>query len=127
MRAFTTIVPSDLRADWRWLAAATAAVMLLVEIPYLVAHAQIARGLVFVGMFWSPHDFAQYAAAMREGAASASWLVHDHLSGEPHAPALMYTFYVALGKASVMLGMQPEATFATSRRRGVRQAGPGAS
>jgi hypothetical protein len=74
------------------------------EVPYLLAYSQAAEGHVFVGMLWTPQDFAQYGAAMREGAASTSWLVHDHLSGEPHEPVLMYALYVALGKLAGGLG-----------------------
>ena len=42
--------PPNLRADWRWLVAATSLAVALVEIPHLVAYSQVARGLVFVGL-----------------------------------------------------------------------------
>lgn len=95
---------SDGGAEWRWAAAITIAILVLVEVPYLVAYAQAARGYVFVGMFWSPHDVAQYGAAMHEGAAGA-WLIHDHFSHEPHPRAFMYALYVALGKVAAALGL----------------------
>jgi 6-phospho-beta-glucosidase len=62
-------------------------------------------------MLWSPHDFSQYAAAMREGAAAASWLIHDHLTGEPHAPAFMYPLYVGLGKLAGLLHLDAQAVY----------------
>jgi len=70
-------VPGLVWAQVRWLALVTLATILLVEIPYLLAYARSDRGVFFTGMLWSPHDFSQYAAAMREGAATAPWLIHD--------------------------------------------------
>jgi len=89
----------------------TLATLLLVEIPYLLAYSQEARGFAFTGMLWSPHDFSQYAAAMREGAATASWLIHDHLTAEPHAPAFMYPLYVGLGKLAGLLRLDVQAVY----------------
>lgn len=106
-RAFACLVS----AEWRWVILVTLASLLLIEIPYLFAYSQVFRGRAFVGMLWAPDDFAQYSAAMREGAASASWLIHDHLTSEPHAPALMYTFYVALGKLAGVLGVEFQLAF----------------
>ncbi|MGQ9677021.1 MAG: hypothetical protein ACUVX1_15275 [Chloroflexota bacterium] len=91
--------------EWRWLAMVVAATLLAVEVPYLLTQVQAARGVVFTGMFWSPHDLAQFLAAMREGAAGSLWLIHDHLTGEPHSPALMYVPYVALGKLAGAIGL----------------------
>jgi hypothetical protein len=90
-------------AAWRWPLIVSLAITLLVEIPHQIALAQAGRDLAFVGMFWSAHDVSQYLAAMREGAAGA-WLIEDHLSGEPHAPALMYGLYVLTGKLTALLG-----------------------
>ena len=80
------------------------------QIPYAIAHLQLPEHLVCVGM-WAPHDFAQHGAAMREGAASSSWLIHDYLTGEPHSPVLMYTFYVALGKLAGAMGVDFQAAY----------------
>jgi hypothetical protein len=97
-------------AAWRWPLIVSLAIVLMVEIPHQIALAQAGRGTTFVGMFWSAHDVSQYLAAMREGAAGA-WLVKDHLSGEPHAPALMYGLYVLLGKLTALLGADFERMF----------------
>src|SRR6266508_5415086 len=106
-RAFACLVS----AEWRWLILVTLVSLLLIEIPYLFAYSQVFRGRAFVGMLWAPDDFAQYSAAMREGAAGPSWLIHDHLTGEPHDPALMYTLYVALGKLAGALGIEFQLAF----------------
>lgn len=100
-----------MRDEVRWLAAVTALTMLVVELPYAIAYAQVTRGIVFTGMLWSPHDFAQYAAAMREGAASSSWLIHDHLTAEPHEPVFMYPLYVGLGKLAGLLRLHLQAAY----------------
>ena len=104
----TTVLPgfegrSRGLAGWRWPLIVSLAITLLVEIPHQIALAQAGRDLAFVGMFWSAHDVSQYLAAMREGAAGA-WLIENHLSGEPHAPALMYGLYVLIGKLTALLG-----------------------
>jgi len=97
--------------ETRWLGVVTLATLLLIEIPYLVAYLQEARAFIFTGMLWSSHDFSQYAAAMREGAATASWLIHDHLTAEPHAPAFMYPLYVGLGKLAGLLHLDLQAVY----------------
>jgi len=81
-----------------WLATFLVATLLVTEIPFSLAYGQAARGVVFRGLFWVPYDMPQYLAAMREGAASTSWLIHDHLTAEAHRPVLMYIPYVAMGK-----------------------------
>jgi hypothetical protein len=99
------------RAERRWLAMVVVATVVLTEIPFLLAYGQEACGFAFTGMLWSPHDFAQYAAAMRDGAASSSWLIHDRLTAEPHRPVLMYPFYVGLGKLAAMLRLDFQLAF----------------
>lgn len=98
-------------APVRWLAGFVLATLGLVELPYLLAFAQSARGWVFAGMIWSPHDFAQYASAMRQGMHSDGWLVFDHLSHEPHAPAFIYPFYVLLGRLAGFAGLDPSIVY----------------
>ncbi|MFN0072950.1 MAG: hypothetical protein ACKVVP_15810 [Chloroflexota bacterium] len=89
-----------------WLARFILITVVLVEIPYIIAFSQIGQGWVFAGMIWSPHDFAQYASAMRQGAASSDWLIYDRLSHEPHDPAFISVFYVALGKLAALTGLE---------------------
>jgi hypothetical protein len=85
--------------------------LLLTAIPTLLAYTQRHDGLGFIGMLWTPPDAAQYFAAMREGAASSSWLIHDHLTTEPHDPVLMYVTYVVLGKLAWALGISHRLTY----------------
>src|SRR5688572_28534645 len=71
-------------ASWRWPIVYSLILMLLIELPCRMATMHLANGAYFVGMFWSPHDAAQYFSAMRQGTESASWLIYDRFSHEPH-------------------------------------------
>ena len=86
-------------------------IALLAEVPYLIADRQADRGWAFAGMMWCPWDYANFGAAMAEGASSSSWLIHNHTTQEPHPAILMYPFYVGLGKLAGRLGMSPESIF----------------
>src|SRR5205085_6344881 len=60
---------------------------------------------VHVGTYLYVQDFTYYLAAMREGASGTSWLVHNHFSAEPHAPAFMFPLYVGMGKLASAMGL----------------------
>ena len=77
----------------------------LVEAAYLLAERNVAGQGIFTGQAWAAHDVAQYVAAMNDGGAGAI-LVKDRLTSEPHAPALIYLFYVLLGWVSHALGIE---------------------
>jgi hypothetical protein len=94
-------------AEVAWLAGAIVLIVLLIEAPHSLAYAQEGHGFVFSGLLWWSYDFAQYAAAIREGATSQSWLIHDHLTGEAHRPVFMYPLYVGLGKLAELIGLDP--------------------
>ena len=91
--------------DAGWLAIAALALVILCGLPYLLSAYFGPSGMQREGTFWFMRDFSQYEAAMREGARSSSWLIHDHFSAEPHAPALMYPLYVAAGKFAGATGL----------------------
>lgn len=87
------------------LLALTAFVLLLTLVPPTLARIYGPADRVHIGTYWFAWDFGQYFAAMREGASSASWLVHNHFSAEPHEPALMYSLFVAIGKIASATGL----------------------
>ena len=97
--------------DLAWLGGACVALLVLCGLPYLVAAAFGPPELARLGTFWFVRDFSQYQAAMREGASSASWLIHDRFTAEPHQPVLMYPLYVALGKLGAALHVSDVALF----------------
>jgi hypothetical protein len=98
-------------AEWRWPIIFALVLALIVEIPYRLAASQWQAGAYFVGMFWAPHDAAQYFSAMRQGAAGPAWTIYDHFTQEQHGPALMYTFYVGAGKLAGLLGISFDEMF----------------
>jgi hypothetical protein len=98
-------------AEQRWPLTFIVLLVALIEIPFRIAATQVTAGRYFVGMFWGQNDPAQYYAAMRQGAASPSWLIVDRFTQELHAPALLYPLYVALGKLAWLLGLGIEELF----------------
>jgi hypothetical protein len=97
--------------EHRWALTFIVVLVALIEVPFRIAASQAAAGRHFVGMFWAQNDPAQYYAAMRQGAASSSWLIYDRFTQEPHAPALLYPVYVGLGKLAWLLGIGIEEMF----------------
>lgn len=99
------------RGEWRWVAWSAAVLAGLAALPYAVALLRPPDGYQLARTLYYGNDLSQYLAAMGDGRSSA-WLVQDHLTAEPHSPALMYTFYVLLGKLAGLLGAQPVHLFA---------------
>ncbi len=97
--------------DARWLLAAAAVVVLLCALPYVVSAMFGPPQMDHLGTFWFVRDFSQYQAAMREGAAQAGWLIHDHFSAEPHQAAFIYPLYTAAGKVASALHVDALAVF----------------
>lgn len=95
---------------WRLPIALAVLVALLIEGAYLLAERNAAGRGVFIGQIWAPHDVAQYLAAMGDG-ARGSLLIHDRLTSEPHDPALIYPFYVALGWLGHLVGLDSAAGY----------------
>jgi len=91
--------------DLRWPFLFAVGVALVMEIPFRLAASQTVNGFYFGGMLWGVNDPPQYFSAMRQGTESASWLIYDRLSQEPHNPALLYPLYVGLGKLASVLGV----------------------
>ena len=100
------------RGEIGWLCGATAVVLALCGLPYLLSALFGPSDLERIGTFWFMRDFSQYEAAMREGASQSGWLIHDHFSAEPHSAALMYPLYVGAGKAAALLGWSTFTIFA---------------
>ena len=98
-------------AEWRWPLLVSLLLLVVLEVPFRLAASQTTTGLHFGGMLSGINDPPQYYSAMRQGAASARWLIFDQFSAEPHSPALLYPFYVALGKLGRLLGLGIEELF----------------
>lgn len=86
------------RTAREWLIAALLAVclVLLVQLPYLLAVMIPAPGLVFAGVIMNPEDSNSYLAKMEQG-YEGEWLYHIPYTVEEHAPAFLGGFYIAWG------------------------------
>lgn len=93
------------RAEWAWVTVLTLLILVLTQIPATTTRVFGPDDRVHFGTYWYVSDFSQYRAAMREGATSNSWLVHDHFSAEPHEPVFMYPLYVGIGKVAAATGL----------------------
>ncbi|MBM2810521.1 MAG: hypothetical protein HW416_1280 [Chloroflexi bacterium] len=108
--ATTPLVPAA--AEWRWVFTIVVVTILLTQIPPTAERWFGPADRVHVGTYWYAGDFAQYLAAIREGATTTSWFIHNHLTSEPHTPVFMYTLYVAIGKIAGATGIPAMAVHA---------------
>lgn len=99
--------------EWRWVSACALLLLALMAVPYGFALLRPPDGFALARTLYYGNDLSQYLAAMSDGQASSSWLIQDHLTSEPHSPALMYPLYVAAGKLAGLLGMDPLWLFST--------------
>ncbi len=97
--------------EWRWVSTVAGVLLALVAGPYALAFLHPPEGYLLARTLYYGNDLSQYLAAMGDGMSTSSWLVYDHLSAEPHRPALMYPFYVLLGKTAGLLAVPPLALF----------------
>lgn len=98
--------------EWVWLAAMTLVIISLTLVPPTVARIFGPDDRVHVGTYWYHEDFPVYRAAMEEAARTPSWLIHDHMTTEPHGPIMMFPLYVLIGKISAFTGLPLLAVYA---------------
>jgi len=92
------------RSELRWVLIASLAVILLASLPTLYAWALSDADHVFTGFVYNAEDGNSYIAKMRLG-ARGEWLFHLVYTPEEHQGALVYTFYLLLGKLAAGLGL----------------------
>jgi hypothetical protein len=92
------------RSEFRWVLVASLAVILLASLPTLYAWALADADHVFSGFVYNAEDGNSYLAKMRLG-ARGDWLFHLVYTPEEHQGALVYTFYLLLGKLAAGLGL----------------------
>mgnify|MGYP003935436743 CR=1 FL=1 len=69
----------------------------ITAIPYVVGAAMATDERIFGGFVYAVEDGYSYLAKMRQGAEGA-WLFHVPYTPEPHPGALVYPFYLLIGK-----------------------------
>ena len=77
---------------------------MLATLPSIVARV-IPSGVVSEGGFFLAQDNPQFLSAMYQGRVEGAWLFSDRFTAEPHAPALIYPLYLALGHLAGALGI----------------------
>jgi hypothetical protein len=92
------------RSEFRWVLAASLLVVLFASLPTLYAWGLADDDHVFSGFVYNTEDGTSYIAKMRLGAGGA-WLFHLFYTPEEHDGALVYTFYLLLGKLAAGLGV----------------------
>jgi hypothetical protein len=92
------------RPEFRWVLLASLAVILLASLPTLYAWALADADHVFSGFVYNAEDGNSYIAKMRLG-ARGEWLFRLVYTSEEHQGALVYTFYLVLGKLAAGLGL----------------------
>jgi hypothetical protein len=102
------------RAELRWVAIASLAVLLVASLPTLYAWSLADTDHVFTGFVYNAADGNSYIAKMRLG-ARGEWLFHLFYTLEPHQPALTLTWHLMLGKLSAGLGLPLVLTYHLAR------------
>jgi hypothetical protein len=102
------------RAELRWVMIASLAVILLASLPTIYAWSLADADHVFTGFVYNTEDGNSYIAKMRLG-ARGEWLFHLVYTPEEHDGALVYTFYLLLGKLAHLTGMSLVLTYHLAR------------
>ena len=102
------------RAEYRWVLAASLALLVLASLPTIYAWALADADHVFTGFVYNTEDGNSYIAKMRVG-ARGDWLYHNVYTPEPHPPALVFPFHVLLGKLGAALGLSMVLTYHLAR------------
>jgi hypothetical protein len=93
---------------------ASLAVILFASLPTIYAWSLADADRVFTGFVYNTEDGNSYIAKMRLG-ARGEWLFHLPYTPEAHEGALVYTFYLLLGRLSAGLGLSFVFTYHLAR------------
>ncbi len=97
------IEPGDVTpSERRWVLTWGLVALAITCVPYLLGRSLETPERVFGGCILLIDDCYSYLAKMRMGAQGA-WLFHIPYTSEPHSTALLYTFYLLVGKLATLL------------------------
>ena len=102
------------RAEFRWVLIASLILLVFASLPTIYAWSLADADHVFTGFVYNAEDGNSYVAKMRLG-ARGEWLFHLFYTPEPHDPALVYSFYLLLGKLGAGLGLSMVLTYHLAR------------
>jgi signal peptidase I len=72
-------------------------VALLTLIPYVISNSMVDPDSMFSGFLLNPVDGFSYLAKMQQG-SSGDWLFHLPYAAEPGEGALLFIYYIHLGR-----------------------------
>jgi len=81
-------------------------VALLTLMPYVISNSIVEPGSMFSGFLLNPVDGFSYLAKMQQG-SSGDWLFHLPYAADPGEGALLFIFYILLGKVVNLTGWAP--------------------
>ena len=102
------------RHDLIWIFAVSAAILLWSSIPNWAGYQIETPNLRFRGIYFDSQDYAVHTATMEAG-RHGEWPYQFRFTTEPHNPAYIRLFYVALGHLSRWLNLSSELTFQSAR------------
>ena len=85
----------------------------VLQVPYLIGYANAALGTEYTGLLINVED-GSYLSAIGEGIKGA-WLYHIPFTSEPHTPAFVEVFYLALGHVAALLHLSATAMWHWAR------------
>ncbi|MGH2625773.1 MAG: hypothetical protein ACRDHY_03880 [Anaerolineales bacterium] len=100
--------------EWRWVAAISAAILILSSLPYLAGHAAATDDLVFSGAVYDRQDYAFHLSTMQQG-ARGSWQYQILVTADAHPAGLVRLLYLGLGHAARLSGLTLPAVFHAAR------------
>lgn len=89
-------------------------ILVLAQIPYLVGWMLSSDDQIFSGIIFYHGDSFSYLAKIREG-YEGRWLYENRYTAEPARPALLFTFYLAIGHIARWLGVSIPLAFHLAR------------
>ena len=107
----STVIPEK---EIRWVLLWSILIVGLTCLPYLYACLVTPDDMQFTGLLSNPMDGNSYLAKMRQG-AQGSWLFHLPYTSEDHDGAFIFTYYLFLGRLSVLLGLPLILTYHLAR------------
>jgi hypothetical protein len=97
-------IHSICRSEWRRISLLSLILVIVTLLPYVLGAAASTPDRIFGGFLIGLEDQYSYLAKMVQG-AHGEWLFHLPYTSTPHPGVFLYTFYLLLGKLSVLLGL----------------------
>ena len=102
------------KKDFLWILTVSFLILLLSSIPTWEGYQVQTQELRFRGIYYDSQDYAVHIAAMEAG-RHGEWAYQFRFTSEPHNPAFVRLFYIALGHLSKWLGLTSDVTFQLAR------------